>query len=94
MEKEIWEIVKALDKKKLTAIEAHKKLCSLYFDRDVFEVGIEVKITKRINGHGFKIGEVVKIIDKEIDGNNVFWWCGNSVDKWCIEEDEAKIYYC
>lgn len=30
MEREIWEIVKALDEKKLTAIEAHKKLCSLY----------------------------------------------------------------
>lgn len=31
MEREIWEIVKALDEKKLTAIEAHKKLCGLYF---------------------------------------------------------------
>lgn len=30
MEREIWEIVKALDEKKLTAIEAHKKLCGLY----------------------------------------------------------------
>ena len=30
MEREIWEIVKALDNKKLTAIEAHKKLCDLY----------------------------------------------------------------
>lgn len=30
MEREIWEIVKALDSKKLTAIEAHKKLCGLY----------------------------------------------------------------
>ena len=27
MEREIWEIVKALDDKKLTAIEAHTKLC-------------------------------------------------------------------
>ena len=30
MEREIWEIVKALDKKKLTVIEAHEKLCGLY----------------------------------------------------------------
>jgi hypothetical protein len=30
MEREIWEIVKALDEKKLTAIEAHKKLFGLY----------------------------------------------------------------
>ena len=30
MEREIWEIVKALDEKKLTSIEAHKKLCGLY----------------------------------------------------------------
>lgn len=30
MEREIWEIVKALEEKKLTAIEAHKKLCGLY----------------------------------------------------------------
>jgi hypothetical protein len=30
MEREIWDIVKALDEKKLTAIEAHKKLCGLY----------------------------------------------------------------
>ena len=30
MEREIWEIVKALDENKLTAIEAHKKLCGLY----------------------------------------------------------------
>lgn len=26
MEREIWDIVKALDEKKLTAIEAHKKI--------------------------------------------------------------------
>ena len=30
MEREIWEIVKALDEKKLTVIEAHKKLCGLH----------------------------------------------------------------
>lgn len=30
MEREIWEILKALDEKKLTIIEAHKKLCGLY----------------------------------------------------------------
>jgi Cu2+-containing amine oxidase len=30
MEREIWEIVKALDENKLTAIEAHKHLCGLY----------------------------------------------------------------
>ena len=30
MEREIWEIIKALDEKKLTVIEAHKKLCGLY----------------------------------------------------------------
>jgi hypothetical protein len=30
MEREIWDIIKALDEKKLTAIEAHKKLCGLY----------------------------------------------------------------
>lgn len=30
MEREIWEIVKALDENKLTEIEAHKKLCDLY----------------------------------------------------------------
>ena len=30
MEREFWEIVKALDEKKLTAIEAHKKLYGLY----------------------------------------------------------------
>ena len=33
MEREIWEIVKALNENKLTAIEAHKKLCGLYTDR-------------------------------------------------------------
>jgi hypothetical protein len=36
MEKEIWEILKALDDKKLTAIEAHKKLCGLYINGVVF----------------------------------------------------------
>jgi hypothetical protein len=30
MENEIWEIVKALDEKKLSAIEAHKKLYGLF----------------------------------------------------------------
>lgn len=30
MEREIWEVIKALDEKKLTAIEAHKKICDLY----------------------------------------------------------------
>ena len=30
MEREIWEIVKVLDEGKLTAIEAHKKLCGLF----------------------------------------------------------------
>ena len=30
MEREIWDIVKALDEEKLTAIEAHKKLCGLF----------------------------------------------------------------
>ncbi len=30
MEREIWDIVKALDNKKLTAIEAHQKLYGLY----------------------------------------------------------------
>jgi len=30
MEREIWNIIKALDEKKLTVIEAHKKLCGLY----------------------------------------------------------------
>lgn len=30
MEREIWEIVKALDEKKLTVIQAHQKLCGLY----------------------------------------------------------------
>ena len=30
MEREIWEILKALDEKKLTVIEAHKNLCGLY----------------------------------------------------------------
>lgn len=30
MEREIWNIVKALDEKKLTTIEAHKKICNLY----------------------------------------------------------------
>jgi len=30
MEKEIWEIVKKLDKGKLTAIQAHTDLCNLY----------------------------------------------------------------
>ena len=30
MEREIWDIVRALDENKLTAIEAHKKLCVLY----------------------------------------------------------------
>lgn len=32
MEREIWEILKTLDKKKITVIEAHKKLCGLYED--------------------------------------------------------------
>ena len=30
MEREIWDIVRAVDEKKLTAIDAHKKLCCLY----------------------------------------------------------------
>lgn len=30
MEREIWEILKALDEKKLNAIEAHKKICDLH----------------------------------------------------------------
>ena len=30
MEREIWDIIKALDEKKLTVIEAHKKLYGLY----------------------------------------------------------------
>jgi len=30
MEREIWDILKALDENKLTAIQAHKKLYSLY----------------------------------------------------------------
>lgn len=37
MEREIWEIVKALYEKKLTAIEAHKKLCDLYIVRSNFK---------------------------------------------------------
>ena len=32
MERKIWEIVKVLDEGKLTAIEAHKKLCGLFSD--------------------------------------------------------------
>lgn len=30
MERELWEVVKALDEKNLTAIQAHQKLCGLY----------------------------------------------------------------
>jgi hypothetical protein len=30
MEREIWEILEALGNNKLSAIEAHKKLCGLY----------------------------------------------------------------
>lgn len=37
MEREIWEILKALDEKKLTIIEAHKKLCYLYTIKNNFQ---------------------------------------------------------
>lgn len=50
MEREIWEIVKALDEKKLTAIEAHKKLCSLYIIE--FEIGQTVYLKMDNEQHG------------------------------------------
>ena len=66
------------------------ELLNLFSVSDSFEVGIEVKITKRIHGHEFEIGDVVEIVEKEIDGDDVLWWCSNGVHKWCIDEDEAE----
>ena len=42
MEREFWEIVEALDEKKLTAIEAHKKLCGLYIVRRSNKMKIKI----------------------------------------------------
>ena len=92
-DKKLTGILQDLQDDLITVDEAKAKLCDLHSVSDSFEVGIEVKITKRIHGHEFEIGEVVEIVDKEIDGSDVIWWCSNEVGKWCIEEDEAERYY-
>lgn len=82
------------EKAVLAAMEAYADYkLSFVVPTKTFEVGIEVKITKRLHGHEFEIGEVVEIVGEEIDGNDIFWWCSNGTEKWCIEADEAEIYY-
>jgi hypothetical protein len=78
MEREIWDIIKALDEKKITAIEAHKKLCGLYsvsgstiLKQCLNEQEEIISNPKRFNGvHNEKLKEVFRrngIINDEPD---------------------------
>lgn len=71
MEREIWEIVKVLDEGKLTAIEAHKKLCDIHVVSNcISDAGLRELYRKAYND-GFENKadkkEATDLIDKRID---------------------------
>ena len=78
MEREIWEILKALDEKKITAIEAHKKICDLYIissssllDQCLNEQ--EEIISSPIRFNGVHINKIKQVFLKNgIESENIF----------------------
>ena len=53
-----------------------------------FAVGKKVKIIGCEKGHRFMTGEIVDLVEKELN----MWWAKNNVgDEWLINENEANV---
>ena len=91
MEEKTLQILTKVKNGEITPKIAQEQLFVLFGVSGCFTIGARIQITHCIHGHEYEIGEVVTIIDHEVEDNQTTSWLCRNVhgQEWYINEKEG-----